>query len=30
VTQKTVRLCKIAPRNNGDYLPGFNAGGIAI
>ena len=27
VTGKTVRLCKIAPRNNGDYLPGFNTGG---
>jgi hypothetical protein len=25
-----VRLCKIAPLDNGDYLPGFNAGGIAM
>lgn len=30
VTEKTVRLCKIAPLDNGDYLPGFNAGGIAM
>lgn len=27
VTKKRVRVCKIAPRNNGDYLPGFNPGG---
>lgn len=26
-TKKTVRICRIAPRNNGDYLPGFNTGG---
>ena len=29
-TGKRVRQFSIAPLDNGDYLPGFNAGGIAM